>query len=324
MPAHYKNSYAQQFNFGVEHELRGPSIVLKAFYLGNLGRDLDINYNYNQAIPGPGPVAPRMPLYGIAPGVVGDTLAATDGISNYHSLVLTAEKRFSNGLSFVSAYTYAHSIDDVPLQEGKNGEGPIPQDTRYRFLDRGNSLFDIRHRFTQILLYDLPFGRNKRFQFGQSWANALLGNWQTNMILTKQTGLPFAPVLANSVANTGSSSRPNLVGDWHLSDPAITHWYNTALNTAGAPWATPALYTFGNAGRGILRGPGRFDLDFSVFKEFPITERFRMQFRGEFFNILNHPQFDLPGQSIGSPSAGVITNTVGTPRDIQLSLRLHF
>jgi hypothetical protein len=324
VPPNYSNAYAQQFNIGVEHELRAQNIVLKAFYLGNLGRRLDVNFNYNQAVPGPGAVAPRFPLYSIAPGVVGDTFAATDGNSNYHSLQMTAEKRFSRGLSFLSAYTYAHSIDNVPLQQGGNGEGPIPQDPRYRFLDRGNSLFDVRHRFVQTLLYDLPVGQGKRYHFGEKWANTLLGDWQVNMILTKQTALPFAPVLANSVANTGASSRPNLLADWTIPDPTITHWFNTALNTAGAPWATPAQFTYGNAGRGILRGPGRTNVDFSVFKQFAATERFRLQFRGEFFNVLNHPQFDLPGQTIGSPSAGVITGTVGTPRDIQFSLKLLF
>jgi hypothetical protein len=323
VPADFSNAYAQQFNLGVEHELKA-NIVLKAFYLGNLGRRLDINYNYNQAVPGPGAVAPRFPLYKIAPGVVGDTIAATDGNSNYHSMQLSAEKRFSNGLSFLSAYTYAHSIDDVPLQQGGNGEGPIPQDPRYRFLDRGNSLFDVRHRFTQTLLYDLPIGQGRRYQIGQKWADTLAGGWQVNMILTKQTGLPFAPVLANSVANTGASSRPNLLADWHVPDPTITHWFNTALNTPGAPWGTPAQFTYGNAGRGILRGSGRTNVDFSVFKQFAATEKVHLQLRAEFFNVLNHPQFDLPGQTIGSPSAGVITATVGTPRDIQFSLRLLF
>ncbi|HZT29019.1 MAG TPA: carboxypeptidase-like regulatory domain-containing protein [Bryobacteraceae bacterium] len=324
VPANFKNAYAQQFNFGIEQELPAWNVVFKAFYLGNLGRDLDINYNYNQPVPGPGSPALRMPLHVLAPNVVGDTIAATDGDSDYHSLQLTAEKRFSNGLSFLSAYTFAHSIDNVPLQEGGNGEGPVPQDPRYRFLDRGNSSFDIRHRFTQTLIYDLPVGRGKRFHFDQSWANTLLGNWQTNLILTAQTGLPFTPVLANSVANTGTSSRPNLVGDYHIANPSLTQWFNTALNGAGAPWATPAQYTFGNAGRGILVGPGRTNVDFSLFKQFPITERFQLQFRGEFFNVLNHPQFDLPNATIGSPSAGKITGTVGTPRDIQLSLRLAF
>jgi Carboxypeptidase regulatory-like domain len=323
VPPNYSNAYAQQFNLGVERELRAD-IVLKAFYLGNLGRRLDLNYNYNQAVPGPGAVAPRFPLYKIAPGVVGDTITATDGNSNYHSMQLSAEKRFSNGLSFLSAYTYAHSIDNVPLQQGGNGEGPIPQDPRYRFLDRGNSLFDVRHRFTQTLLYNLPVGKGRRYQIGQKWADTLVGGWQVNLILTKQTGLPFAPVLANSVANTGTSSRPNLLADWHIPDPTIMHWFNTALNTPEGSWGTPAQFTYGNAGRGILRGPGRTNVDFSIFKQFAATEKVHLQLRAEFFNFLNHPQFDLPGQTIGSPSAGVITATVGTPRDIQFSLRLLF
>src|SRR5260370_3957221 len=116
------------------------------------------------------------------------------------------------------------------------------------------------------MLYDLPFGKNKRFHFGRPWENTLFGNWQVNMILSAQTGLPFAPVLANSVANTGTSSRPNLVADWHIDTPTITPWFNTALNTPRARWFTPVQFAFGNAGRGILRGPGRSDVDFSVFK----------------------------------------------------------
>ena len=99
---------------------------------------------------------------------------------------------------------------------------------------------------------------------------------------------------------------------------------NTALNTARGPWATPPQFTYGNAGSAIQRGPSRTNVDLSVFKQFAVTERLREQFRGEFFNVLNHPQFDLPGQTIGSPSAGVITGTVGTPRDIQFSLKLLF
>src|SRR6202011_1802184 len=120
------------------------------------------------------------------------------------------------------------------------------------------------------------FGQGKRFHFGRIWENTLFGNWQVNMILSVQTGLPFAPGRANSVANTGALGRPNLAADWHIHNPTITHWFNTALNTPGAPWFTPAQFTFGNAGRGILRGPRRTDVDFSVFKQFAATERFHV------------------------------------------------
>ena len=156
--------------------------------------------------------------------------------------------------------------------------------------------------------------------------NNAFGGWQVNLILTAQTALPFTPVLANSVANTGSSSRPNIASgvSAELSNPTITHWFNTTFNAPGAAWSTPAIYTFGDAGRNILRGPGRFNMDTSLFKDFAVSERVHVQFRGELFNILNHPQFDLPNGTIGNAQAGIISATLGTPRDIQLGLRLMF
>jgi len=323
IPSDYRPAHALQFNFGVQQQLPW-STVLKTAYVGNLGRHLDVNFNYNQPVPGPGAIPPRRPLFTIAPGVVGATLAATDGLSSYNALQISAEKRFSTGLGFLTAYTYSHSVDNVPLQQGGNGEGPAPQDPRFRFLDRGNSSFDIRHRWTQTALYDLPFGNGKRFHASQRWANTAFGNWQANLILIFQTGIPFTPSLASPVANTGTGSRPNRVGDASLPNPNLTQWFNTALDTPSAPWTTPALYTFGNAGRGILRSPGRTNFDFSIFKEFPITERIKLQWRSEFFNIFNHPQFDLPNTNVGTAVAGTISGTVGTPRDIQFGLRVVF
>ena len=325
IPPNYKSAYAEQFNFGVERELPF-NVVLKASYLGNLGRNLDITYNINQPVPGPGAIGPRELLYTIAPGVSGDSYAATDGLSAYHSLQVTVQKRYSSGLSLLSAYTYSHSIDDVPLQEGGGADGPIPQDPRYRSLDFASSSFDIRHRFTQTVNYDLPFGKGRRFDLGKSWVNKAFGSWQVNLIVTAQTGLPFTPVLANSVTNTGTSSRPNIVSGVSatLPNPTINDWFNTSFNVPGAVWATPAQYTYGDAGRNILRGPHRTNLDFSLFKDYAITERVRLQLRGELFNILNHPQFDLPNATIGQPGVGTITNAIGTPRDIQVGLRLVF
>ena len=199
----------------------------------------------------------------------------------------------------------------------------FPQDIRYRFLDRGTSGFDIKHRYSQSVIYDLPFGRGKQFNIANGFLNQLLGNWQVNGIFTAQTGLPFTPVLATSVSNAGGS-RPDRLKSGETSDPSITHWFDTSFNTPDAAWATPRQYTYGNAGRNILRGPGRTNLDFSLFKHFLLTERYTLQFRGEFFNLLNHPQFDLPNATIGNPAAGVISSTVGTPRDIQFSLGLSF
>jgi hypothetical protein len=135
--------------------------------------------------------------------------------------------------------------------------------------------------------------------------------------------LPFTPTLQTSVSNAGGS-RPNRLKLGELSDPTIARWFDTSFGTPDAAWATPLQYTYGNGGRNTLRGPHRTNIDCSIFKVATIAEHYKLQFRAEFFNALNHPQFDLPNAAIGSASAGIISSTVGSPRDIQFSLRLSF
>jgi hypothetical protein len=323
VPPGYKTGYAQQGNFGIEQEIPKFNLVLKAAYVTNLARQMDANFNINTPDPGPGTPLSRRPLRNILPGVVTATYGDTNGSGNYHSLQVTAERRFKKGFAWLGAYTYAHSIDNVPTQQGGGSEGPVPQDIRYRFLDRGSASFDIRHRTSQSVIYDLPFGKGRQFDISNPVGRAIFGGWQVNAILTLQGGLPFTPVLATSVSNAGAS-RPDRLTSGLLSNPTLTHWFDTSFNVPGSAWATPAQFTYGNGGRNILRGPRRTNLDCSIFKEERIAERYRMQLRGEFFNALNHPQFDLPNATIGSAAAGVISSTVGSPRDIQLSLRLMF
>jgi hypothetical protein len=323
VPPNYKTGYAEQGNFGIEQEVPQWAMVLKAAYVTNLSRQVDSNFNINTPDPGPGTPLSRRPLRNILPGVVNATYGDTTGVANYHSLQITAERRFARGLAWLGAYTWSHSIDNVPTQQGGGSEGPVPQDIRYRFLDRGSSSFDIRHRTSQSVIYDLPFGKGRLFGISNPVGNAIVGGWQVNGILTLQSGLPFTPTLATSVSNAGAS-RPDRLTSGELSNPVIGHWFDTSFNTAGAAWATPRQYIYGNGGRNILRGPHRVNLDCSLFKEVPIAERYRVQFRGEFFNAFNHPQFDLPNATMGSAAAGVISSTLGSPRDIQLSLRLTF
>ena len=133
-----------------------------------------------------------------------------------------------------------------------------------------------------------------------------------------QSGLPFTPTLAAATVNTGTGSRPDRVGDGKLADPTVDRWFDTSAFT------TPAQFTYGNAGRNILYGPGRVNFDFSVFKEFRVQEGFRLQFRTEIFNLFNTAQFDLPNAAIGNSTAGTITSIVGTPRQIQFGLKAVF
>ncbi len=171
--------------------------------------------------------------------------------------------------------------------------------------------------------YSLPFGAGRKMQFGSKAADFVLGGWDTNTILTLQTGLPFTPVLNTSVSNSGGS-RPDRLAKGTLDNPDPFKWFDTSFNTAGAAWGIPQQFTFGNSARNALYGPGRVNLDWSVFKNFSIKEGMKVQFRTEMFNLFNTPQFDLPNTAIGNPAAGRITATIGNNRQVQMALRFSF
>ena len=318
----FRTGYAQQFNIQLQQQLP-YEMVWKVGYVGNVNSRLDTTFDYNQPAPGPGAPAPRRPLRNIAPRVIGVNYNVTDANSHYHALQTSVERRFSENLGFLGSYTYAHSIDTTANAFGGAANGPFPQDIRNRAADRGTSGFDIKHRVVYSTNYTLPVGKGQAIDFNNSVANFALGGWKVNGIFTIQSGLPFTPTLASSVSNAGGS-RPDALRDAKLENPDRAKWFDTSFNTQGAAWGQPALFTFGNAARNTVRGPGRTNLDFSLFKDFPLNERFNLQFRAEMFNIFNTPQFGLPNSSIGNPSAGIITSIVGNPRQMQMGLRLSF
>ena len=145
----------------------------------------------------------------------------------------------------------------------------------------------------------------------------VLGGWQTNGFVTAQTGVPFTPTLQTTTVNTGTGSRPNCVGSGALSSgQSITNWFDV---TAFVP---PPAYTYGNCGRNILFGPGRVNLDLSLFKEFhPAGEWMKMQFRAEALNAFNRVQFSSPNTSVTSSSFGRVTAQANTPRQVQFGLK---
>jgi hypothetical protein len=313
----FKPSYVQQFNLTIEHEITTWQLLVKAGYVGNLGRRLDTTLNLNQPIPGPTSTASRRPFFAVRPDLSDVTYAVSDGLSNYNAAQLTIEKRLSHGLSALLAYAWQHAIDDTGNTYG-GGTG-TPQDPRNRRADRGNSSFDIRHRMTISYLYNLPFGQRRSAPNRGDAINLLLGGWQTNGIATLQTGLPFTPQLQTPTTNC-CASRPDRIANGTLdsSQRSITHWFDTTAFT------TPPPFTYGNAGRDILFGPGRVNFDMSLFKDFPIREQLKLQFRAEAFNIFNTPQFGQPSGSIGNAQAPVISSTVGNPRQLQMALRFQF
>jgi Carboxypeptidase regulatory-like domain/TonB-dependent Receptor Plug Domain len=312
-----RDSYALQYNIDLQRQL-GQSWLIDAAYVGTRGVKLWNSFNINQAIPGPGPLASR---YAISPNVTSITASQDLGSSNYNSLQLRLEKRFSSGLSFLAAYTFAKSIDSGG-SSGSLGPGASPQDPQDLRAERGLSTFDVRHRFVYSGLYALPFGRGKTYLSSLNrWEDAALGGWQVNGILTLQSGLPFSPTINSNPANSNSAfNRPNRIGSGALpaSERSIQDWFNVSAFTV------PGLFQYGNSGRDILIGPGTINLDLSLFKTFTLTERFQLQFRAESFNLANHPNFANPATAIDAPGAGAITKTYNSGRELQLALKLFF
>lgn len=319
-PRNDPDSYVQQWNVNIERQL-GFNTVLTLAYVGSRGVHLNVFPNINQPFPGPGGVAPRRPF---------PNLANADGVhkaadSIYHSLQVTAEKRFSNGLSFLSAYSYSHSIDDASQDTGGG-----PQDPRCLRCDRGNSDFDIRHRYVLSWSYELPFGRARKYLSAMgTFGQALLGGWQLNGIETFMTGAYFTPGSAQNTLGAGAGGQfADRIANGNLppSQRTLQPWFDPSA------FRTPPPFTFGNAGRNILEGPGTAVADLSIFKDFPISRRegSRMQFRAEFFNLPNSPQFNGPNAAIGDPAVGQI-RSAGDPfffqrtsRQIQFALKYYY
>jgi hypothetical protein len=204
------------------------------------------------------------------------------------------------------------------------GSSTRPQNSYCFRCEFGDLVEDRRHMVVINHVYELPFGKGRHFVGQGLWSN-IIGNWDVSGIWTMYSGMHFGPSLATSVSNSLAVSsiapveRPNLNGNPNLpSDQrTITHWFNTAA------FSIPAQYTFGDAGTGILVGPGYFNLDLGIHRIFPITERLRLTYRAEFFNAFNRANFQNPNATIGSPTAGVISATYPA-RVTQMALKLTF
>lgn len=297
-----------QWSFAIGQELwKGGALELQ--YLGSHSYHLDRSYYNNTPLPGPGPVGPRRPnqLFGQIRTV------QNDEISNYHGLTAIVKQRMTKHLQFMVNYTWAHTLD---ISSDSNNGG-APKDPYNWRADYGNSNWDLRHRMVGSFVYDIPFlaGAN-------SVLKQVFGNWQMNGIVTAQSGFPFNVTYGTDTANTsgGGTNRPNVVGKAN-STCGGGHLVQCIDATA---FAVPSLYTYGNAGRNLLHGPNLVNVDYSLFKNIPIRERVRVQFRAEFFNFLNHPNFSNPGATFGTASFGNITSTSTENRDIQFGLRLSF
>jgi hypothetical protein len=239
--------------------------------------------------------------------------AQSVGTLDYHALLVKFQRRFANNFSILNAYTYGQSID---LNSDNDGTVTLTNvyDPQY---NRGPSDYDVKHTLSTSVIYELPFGRD-------NW----WGGWQTNGILYLRSGLPLTITQTQGVQSTGTGNRPNRIGDGLAADPTINQWFDPSA------FVSPAdiTGTYGDSGRGILRGPGQFNIDFSLIKGTKIG-KIDTEFRVEAFNVLNHPQFGQPNTTFGNAAFGQITTMLANPscalcgtteRNIQIAFKVKF
>ena len=305
--------YSMQWFFDVQQQL-GQDGVLTLSYLGSGTRHISQSINVNQPPPGPGSVASRSPY----PNFAAISVNAAIANANYNGFTAKYEKRYAHGFLVLGSYTWSHAIDNAV--ENLNGSlGQDPQNYLNMANQRGNSIFDVRHRFVTSVVYDLPFGQGKRFLNRKGVTDSVLGGWQVAGIVNLYTGSPFAPIVSTDQQNTGTTNRPNRIADGALpsDQQSIYRWFNLSA------FQIPALYTYGNAGRNILYGPGTRNLNVKFGKNFLFAERWRLEFRAEMFNAFNTPNFGVPNPNVDLPQGGQIT-TVKNARQVQLGLKLGF
>jgi hypothetical protein len=299
------NGYMQQWNFTLEGEVL-KNTALRASYVGNKGTHLDRQLNLNDPGPAPGVVQLRRPYQPYAT----INYYESGANSSLNQLQLGAVRRLAAGLSFEVEYQLTHELNEQPYGIA------APTDPFNTHLDWGNADFIRRNYATINLTYDLPFGKGRRFSLS-GIKDKLLGGWQLASISSLGSGQPFSVTFTSTTVGW-PSSRANLVGNTSGAG-TIAQWFNPAA------FAVPAPFTYGNSPRNLLYGPGIINWDQAVYKVTNITERARLEFRAEFFNIMNHANFDVPAANISVPSTvGKISNTTNTPRDIQFGMRLSF
>src|SRR5712692_9163029 len=341
-------TYVMQYNFNVQREFSSRMVVTAA-YVGargvHLWREADFNIA-NSLNPPLNTLFPAIPISQVKrrnPNFGSIRFKVSDSNSFYNSLQLNVRTRLGRGFTGQMSYTFSKSINDGSSSLGRNefANGQARSEDPFNLsLSRGLSDFDVRHRLSANFSYDLPFGPGRKYLSGASGVVRLLvEGWQLNGILTAESGLPISPIFTFDQDRDGSTDneqRPNLA-------PGITRIPTNLSKTQlfdPTVFVIPAVGTRGSLGRNIIEGPGLVTFDPSITKSFPLNSdgTRSIQFRTEIFNAFNHPNFAIPevgnltvftgvdstGKGILNPTAGLITKTSTSSRQIQFSLRLVF
>ncbi len=328
----FVEGYVQQWNLSVQRELPG-GISIDTSYVGNKGTKLTELVFYNIPTPGnPATVQARRPFPGWSTALSLNSYVT----SNYHSLQVKAQKRFSAGLSFLTSYTWSKSMD-VSSERGNGDRGGGLDGGNQRDLVgyfRGLSGFDSRHRFVVSYVYELPFGKGRTYLKDlPAVADKIIGGWEVSGITQYQSGFPFTVLMSGDQNGDGLvGDRPDLIGEPKINpgnpDCYIVDPRNPACGTgASSAFAiVPAgQFRYGSAGRNILIGPGFTGWDVSLSKNNRFGERYNLVFRAEFFNAFNNVNFNQPNRNfnVTAPAFGTITSA-GRPREIQFGLKFEF
>ena len=318
----HPDSYTEQWTGSVQQSL-GQQTVLTVTYLGIKGNHL-FRRTYTNLID---PATGLRPLGSFFPSQI-DT-KANEGMSIFHALQTNLTHRFHNGFFVAGNYMLSHALDDGSVGAG---EADAAENVACFRCDYARSNFDVRHSGNASVVYDLPFGRGRRFLNKSKLADAVIGGWSVDSLLYFRSGLPLNVTVSRSstVLPDGNNvnQRPNRVPGVSIysSNRGITSWLNPAA------FAIPAAGTWGNAGRNIAVGPNFWQDDVALEKLFSVTERYKVIFRAEAFNLFNRAQYGQPSGSFNTASFGHITSVInttglvgtGTPRQMEFALRLNF
>jgi hypothetical protein len=316
------NPFVQHWNLTVEREIVA-NLGLRLSYIGTRATQLVYGRNINKPPASTQPFAQSRRPYPLYRNI---TMYENGGSQIYNSFTAEVQRRFSRGLSFQAAWTWAKNLtdaDEVGITEG----GPTIEDTYNRRRERGNAQFTPRHRFVSNAIWQLPFGK------GRTWMNSggpldwVFGGWQLSAVYNAQTGEYFTPTFSGpDPSNTQTfGGIPDRIGSGELpaGERSIRRWFDATA------FRVPAAGSFGNSGWNILAGPGRHAANLGVFKTFQPTERVAVRVQATFTNAFNHPNFGAPNTNISAPASagtitGVQTRDSGGPRQGLLAIFLTF
>ncbi|MBM3738817.1 MAG: hypothetical protein FJW39_23830 [Acidobacteria bacterium] len=322
---HHVNGYHHQFNLSVQRQIFG-NLLLEAGYMGNLGHKIvgsNININMIPLVNGRGPAAQNQRLRPFPQYNNVTHVGPPWGNSNYHALNLRAEKRYSAGLSFLSNFTWSKFIDDIDATSELGLEAPY-QHVELRRLDRSLAGSHMGRRLIASAVYDLPFGKGRKFPVSNAVLAHIVGGWSAAVIGEARDGPVYGVTEVTNRSNAFSNSqRPNLLRNPSLDTgrsrgERVLQYFDTSA------FQDPGVGVFGNSPRAICCGPGLVLVDLSAQKWFHINERWRIQFRADMENMPNRPNFNLPARARGAGDFGRISSLISTARRIQMALRLEF